>query len=474
MLFAPSGDPTDDRATLNLYIADSGLPGKDRTGSLVELSLAEPVLQPQLQNAVIVPSALVRIIQTSQWSPPSPDPSGIVYWRSRGRLLISDGEVDEMPQYFTGVNVFESTRTGNLVDTYSTTAFSNEPTGVAVNPDNNHIFYTDDGQDEVFEVRAGADGEYGTADDTWTHFDTRRFNSFDPEGIAFDSWRGHLYVVDGLGEEAYRIRPGANGVFDGVAPEGDDQVTSFDLTGLGLRDPEGVDFNYDAGTLIFLGRNDKVLETTTDGVVLRVINISNLTILEPADVAYGPGSNDSSTRDLYLADRRVDNNTNPNENDGRIYEITFDDNAPTLTPTQTRTPTETPEATETHSATPEVTPTDTRTPTMTGSPTPTRTPTRTGSPTPTRTRTPTRTPKPTKTPTPTRTATPTSTPTASDTPTPTATDTPTASPTPTSTADATPALEFNDYFYLPAIFNQSSANTVITTIGYALRQALGQ
>src|SRR3954465_13680065 len=45
--------------------------------------------------APVVHLRLVQTIRTSAFSPPSPDPSGIVYMPGRDRLLISDSEVDE-------------------------------------------------------------------------------------------------------------------------------------------------------------------------------------------------------------------------------------------------------------------------------------------------------------------------------------------------------------------------------------------
>ncbi len=45
-------------------------------------------------------ATLVQTTDTSQWSPPSPDPSGITYWSDHDTLLVVDGEVDEMPQVF--------------------------------------------------------------------------------------------------------------------------------------------------------------------------------------------------------------------------------------------------------------------------------------------------------------------------------------------------------------------------------------
>src|SRR5688572_5069393 len=51
---------------------------------------------------------LVQIIDTSKWNPSSPDPSGITYWPARNRLVVVDGEVEEM-SIFKGANLFVST-----------------------------------------------------------------------------------------------------------------------------------------------------------------------------------------------------------------------------------------------------------------------------------------------------------------------------------------------------------------------------
>jgi hypothetical protein len=60
---------------------------------------AAPATAPSLAAAtaaIPIPSALVNTIDTSRWSPASPDPSGLAYDATANRLLVSDGEVDEM------------------------------------------------------------------------------------------------------------------------------------------------------------------------------------------------------------------------------------------------------------------------------------------------------------------------------------------------------------------------------------------
>ncbi len=310
---AASLDPTDDPSTTSFFVLTS-------EGALIEMPLVGPVSV----NATTVAAALVAVTDTSLYVPPSPDPSGIAYSTASGTLAISDGEVNEIPALFTGDNVFLTDRSGSLLGTASTMAFSNEPTGIAFNPANGNVYISDDtGTRGVYHVELGPDGLLGTGDDTvWTH-DAGAYGSTDPEGVAYDSARGHVIMVDGVGEEVYDIDPGPNGVLDGVAPAGDDTVTSFDVTVLGINDPEGVEYNPDNQSLYVLGHNDLIAETTIAGSLIRYIDLSSIGMMTPAGLAYAPGSLAAGERHLYLVDRGVDNNNDPNENDGRMFEVSF-------------------------------------------------------------------------------------------------------------------------------------------------------
>jgi hypothetical protein len=289
------------------------------------------------------------------------------------RLLLSDSEVEEIPALFTGVNLFEFTLASNLSKTYSTTSFSNEPTGVAVNPGNGHWFLSNDDEKKVFEVDLGADGSFGTADDSVTWLNTLSFNSADPEDVAFDSRRGHLLIADGLNAEIYDIAPGANGRFDGLAPAGDDQLTHFDTHDMDIDDPEGITWNSDTGNLYITGHGAAtVIETTIEGALIRMIDISFTRA--PAGLAYAPSSANIADRSLYIVDRGVDNNTSKDENDGKVYEIALA--RPVSTPTATLAPTPTLSATPTTTPTLSATPTTTPTLTPRLSATPTATPPR--------------------------------------------------------------------------------------------------
>lgn len=273
----------------------------------------------------IIPSTLVNVIDTSLWSPPSPDPAGLAHWIPSNTLLVTDSEVDEMPPYFTGNNVFQSSLAGSLIQVLSVIDYTQEPDGLAVNPLNNHLFIADDDQERIFEFHVGLDKKIGTGDDTVTSFSTSAFGSMSPHGVAFGD--GELFISDVEQSKIYRINPGSNRIFDGVPPAGDDVVIEFDTIPFGLKQPSAIEFNYLNQTLFIIGDpTDFIAETTKSGVVLRLINVEALNILLPSGMALGKSSQGSPTQlSLFISDRGLDNDFYPEENDGKIFEITVED-----------------------------------------------------------------------------------------------------------------------------------------------------
>ncbi|SDI17099.1 hypothetical protein SAMN05428952_11031 [Nitrosomonas sp. Nm132] len=263
----------------------------------------------------------------------SPDPSSIAYLSAgprAGHLLIGDGEVDEMDWLFNNqnVNAFETTLTGELLAGSNTTSYTDEPAGMAFNPLNLHIFISDDTIRQILEINPGTDSVFGTADDTVVgSINTRDFNSTDPEGLAYDHIEGALYLADGLNAEIYKILPGPNGRFNGAPPSGDDVVTSFDTLSLGVEDPEGIEWDPATGNLYIVGKPPtRVAEVTTSGALVRMIDISAANANKPAGLALGAWSGVGSdpyptVQNLYIVDRGVDNNEDPHENDGKLYEF---------------------------------------------------------------------------------------------------------------------------------------------------------
>lgn len=381
LVFAPSGDLTDDPEEMSLYIADAGqmLDGRSREGggvtppcptpdacpnqlylpliasdetalvidtaeididversaavisadpanpgAIIELSLSLP----SGPSAPVFVASVVQTVNLAAITPPSPDPSGLTYVATGNKLVMSDGEVEEIVAgitHFQGANVWELTLGGSVIRTANlsllpptVTPMTNEPTGVAWNPNNGHYFFSDDDTRRIYTLNPGADGLVGTTDDTWTSFATLPVGSADPEGLAFDPVNNHLFVADGLNMEIYQFTTSGT------------LLNHFDVEQYGVLDPEGVEFITESGTLLILGNHvaNTIIETTIDGLLLRTMDLSAADTENPAALVYAPASDGSGARRYYVADRGVDNNSAPTLIDGKLYEMTAPDPLP--------------------------------------------------------------------------------------------------------------------------------------------------
>ncbi|HEX6231030.1 MAG TPA: Ig-like domain-containing protein, partial [Actinomycetota bacterium] len=313
MTFAPSADSTDHPDTLNLYVADAG--DASRLGGVMEVSLAEPVV------ALVeeVTATLVQVIDTSQFTPGSPDPSGITYLSGADRLMVADSEVDETTGAgFHDVNLWKITRTGSVEDTGDLTPWTREPTGLGSDEASNTLFVSTDSGDRIYVVQPGGDGRFGTSDDDVTFIDTAAYGSGDTEDPEFDPDSGHLFFIDGTNTEVYRIDP-VNGVFG----DGDDTMTHFDVGQFGANDIEGLGSDPARDTLLVGDRGQRIIyEVTKAGQLVRTIDASDIPGMRfISGLTMARASNNPNVMNYWIVDRAVDNGANPSENDGKIFEI---------------------------------------------------------------------------------------------------------------------------------------------------------
>jgi hypothetical protein len=293
--------------------------GLARASRIVVVSLlaASPLLAQGVD-----PGTVVQTIDTSIWSPSSPDPAGITYRPDIGELITCDSEVEEMT-IFAGVNLWTHSLAGAVSSTDSTTDYSDEPTGIAWDPAGGRVWISDDIEDVVFEIGFGPDGVWNTADDV--EFELEEYTDAgcdDLEGVTYDNVHDELFVAGGGAGVVCRIEPGTNGFFDGAAPAGDDVVTIFDVTPFGIGDPEGIVYDPFWDTLIVADRSSRDLwELTPGGALLRRIDVDFPGGVKLSGVAIAPGSANPMLRNYWVTDRRVDNGSDPFENDGRIYEV---------------------------------------------------------------------------------------------------------------------------------------------------------
>jgi len=317
-------------ADANAAIRGGAAGNASHMGRVVGRPLLAPGILPS--GISILPTNLVNTIDTSIWSHPSTDPAGIAYWPLTGKLLVSDTEIEEAPQpHWDGYNIFQSTLLGSLSSNCTTFTgypltsaynnFSDEPSGVAINTDNNHIFFSDDVTKKIFEVALGPNSTYCNADDVVTSVIVSGSPYFisDPEDVAYGN--NTLFIASGMDGEVYQFDLGIDGVLGG----GDDgAVTHFDTTDLGFNDLEGIAYNASDGTLLLLSTlnaDSYIGKATTTGTLLSAYDLSYLGLVRRSGLTVAPASGNPSVNNIYIASRGADNATEPDNNDGKIWEI---------------------------------------------------------------------------------------------------------------------------------------------------------
>jgi len=275
--------------------------------------------------------SLVRESNTSDWSTPSPDPTGLTYDPRSHKFWISDSEVDE-----TGLwkhrNLFLASRLGALQNTRQLTKATVEPEGISWFPRGKSLLVVDDDRNAIFRFARGRDGQLGTRDDKVRKLvNTLRYGSGDAEGVTWHSRRGKLDMLiwtDAGTTKIYELKRGRDhrfGTRDDVMRR---QFPTSTFTGPGNRhfaDPNGVYFDRKTSHLFTVdSKKHFVLETTLAGAFVQTINMlfcrDDPVCRGFSDLVFAPGT-DGSRRRLYLTDRGVDNDVDPTENDGRLYQV---------------------------------------------------------------------------------------------------------------------------------------------------------
>lgn len=252
---------------------------------------------------------------------PSIDPAGIVYHEPSGNLIIADSEINEVTEVFSEIqaNIFEVPLiVDSVIDQVNLTlitgnepAKNKEPTGITYC--GNHFYVTNDDNDLVYRYQYDG-SNFTTVDSVST-----RPNSTDPEGITCDPLTGRLYVIGGTGIiiQVYSYNSGF------VLEEELNLVTTAGTPNGIPSDPEGIAFDPISGNLFVISDPDEaIFEYTTNGVFVTKYDISTFSPspINPQGLTIGPSSDGSSSESFYISDARVDNDYDPNERDGIIYE----------------------------------------------------------------------------------------------------------------------------------------------------------
>lgn len=257
---------------------------------------------------------------------PSIDPSSLAYLSPVGTLLITDSEIEEPNVAAAWAvaqgNMFESNLTGTALSRtwdLTTALMGNniEPTGVVYCEFDGHLYMSNDQWPRTLYRYQWNDGAL-SLDQAFL------VNPFitDPEDVSCDPTTGNIYVVSGTQHQILILRHQA-----GIGMQYVDLIDLVETAGTptGIpSDAEGIVFDPDSRHFFVISRADRALyEYTEEGVWVQTFNIKPFTnpkIKKPSGIAIAPSSVDPNRQSFYIADRRVDNDSDPSERDGAIYE----------------------------------------------------------------------------------------------------------------------------------------------------------
>lgn len=271
--------------------------------------------------APTISAELLTTTKTSEWRSPSPDPTGLTVIRSTNRLIVSDAEVEEISRLWKGGNLFTASRGGKLIRRGSVLRATPEPEDVAWHDGSRSLYVVDDDRDRVYRIRAGHDGRIGTSDDrSRAILRTRSFGSRDPEGLAWRSPGRTLIVTDARRGRVFTVRAGRDRRFG--TP--DDVKHTFATLPLGLTIPEDVEFEPRSRHLFIVSSaEDVVAETTMRGRLIRTIDLSAANVHRAAGIALTPSPTDPRVMHLFVVAKGTDNESDPMENDGKLFRFSF-------------------------------------------------------------------------------------------------------------------------------------------------------
>jgi hypothetical protein len=254
---------------------------------------------------------------------PAIDPAGVVYHEPTNTLFVADSEINEVAPAFDVVqaNIFQTPLTGtNTLDKWDTTqntgaepVANREPTGITYCPGDGHFYVSNDDADHIY--RYAYDGTSLTAVDAVS---TRGVAS-DPEGITCDPATGLIYVIGGIEVSIIVYSYNSGFVLEDII---DLPTTAGNPNGY-PNDAEGIAFDPGSNHLFIVAANeDRIYEYDVFGVFIKSFDIGTFSPnpRSAQGLTIGPSSQDPQQTSFYISDAMWDNDSDPNERDGRIYE----------------------------------------------------------------------------------------------------------------------------------------------------------
>jgi serralysin len=239
-----------------------------------------------------------------------PDPSGLAYVPGLNTLFLCDSEVNESP-FNSSINMFALRTDGSLVESYSLTGFTIEPTGLAYDASTDRLYISDDDKNRVFWV------DPDNPQLKLGEFSAPLSGPSDAEDVAFDPATGHLFISNGSYANIREVTTTGALVRTIAMPPA-------------ITDPEALCYDAAHGVFFVGGKfSNNIWVLDQNGAILDTLTIlsgyprANGGKAKVTDMELAPSSNpndDPSNLSLFVLDYGADQ-----VSDGRLIEIDLGD-----------------------------------------------------------------------------------------------------------------------------------------------------
>src|SRR6185503_175758 len=173
-----------------------------------------------------------------------------------------------------------------------------DPINVTFDNQVGRLLILNNSANRLLEVREDANGNLDPK--ALTRYDVRSSALQNPQGMAFDSARGILYILDAVGPRLVGVQVGAGGTFEGAT------VTVVDFSTSGLGAVRGLAFDPTTGSLhIMVPTEQKLYELTLNAEVVAERDLTEFGLKDPQGIVFAPSgdqTDDPAQMNLFLAD----------------------------------------------------------------------------------------------------------------------------------------------------------------------------
>lgn len=185
-----------------------------------------------------------------------------------------------------------------------------DPINIAFDNQVQRLLLLDNAANELIAIATEPDGTLDSAPEAVTRFAVEALGLQQPGGMTVDPDNGVLFILDRGPLELVRVKPGAQGDFEGTTALNESRVSRIDIADTGLTDARGVALNPDNGHLyVFNKAEEKIYELSETGQLIAKLNMAPFGFVDPQGLVFGLSgdlTDDPTKVNLYLADTGLD------------------------------------------------------------------------------------------------------------------------------------------------------------------------